>query len=103
MASSSPHARLAAEGAEAAPRHGSYWPVHNRLLAHPDALTQPGLSAHAAAIGLDVDRSQTDVAGRVGAARVAEDVRSADPSGVTGTPTFVINGRRHHGRTTSRP
>ena len=33
----------------------------------------------------------------VGAARVAEDVDSADLSGVSGTPTFFINGRRHYG------
>jgi protein-disulfide isomerase len=29
--------------------------------------------------------------------RVAEDVDSADLSGVSGTPTFFINGRRHYG------
>jgi len=29
--------------------------------------------------------------------RVAEDVNSADLSGVSGTPTFFINGRRHYG------
>ena len=33
----------------------------------------------------------------VGATRVAEDVDSADLSGVSGTPTFFINGRRHYG------
>lgn len=27
----------------------------------------------------------------------AEDVEGADLSGVSGTPTFFINGRRHHG------
>ena len=32
-----------------------------------------------------------------GAARVAEDVDGADLSGVSGTPTFFINGRRHYG------
>jgi protein-disulfide isomerase len=34
---------------------------------------------------------------RAGGARVADDVDSADLSGVSGTPTFFINGRRHHG------
>jgi protein-disulfide isomerase len=29
--------------------------------------------------------------------RVAEDVSSADESGVAGTPTFFINGLRHQG------
>jgi protein-disulfide isomerase len=33
----------------------------------------------------------------VGAARIAEDVDGADLSSVTGTPTFFVNGRRHHG------
>jgi protein-disulfide isomerase len=28
---------------------------------------------------------------------VAEDVDTADLSGVTGTPTFFVNGRRHYG------
>jgi protein-disulfide isomerase len=28
---------------------------------------------------------------------VSEDVATADESGVTGTPTFFINGRRHYG------
>ena len=32
---------------------------------------------------------------RLYARRVTEDVRSTDESGVAGTPTFFINGRRH--------
>jgi predicted DsbA family dithiol-disulfide isomerase len=32
-----------------------------------------------------------------GAARAAEDVDSAELSGVSDTPTFIINGRRHYG------
>jgi protein-disulfide isomerase len=31
------------------------------------------------------------------ASRVAEDVDGADLSGVSGTPSFFINGVRHHG------
>ena len=33
----------------------------------------------------------------MGANRIAQDVEGADLSGVSGTPTFFINGRRHHG------
>ena len=33
----------------------------------------------------------------VHAQRIAEDVASADASGVSGTPSFFINGRRHQG------
>ena len=28
---------------------------------------------------------------------MSEDVASADESGVSGTPTFFVNGRRHYG------
>ena len=41
--------------------------------------------------------SSSDLRKHVRAPRVAEDVDSADLSGVSGTPTFFINGRRHHG------
>ncbi|MFJ9539766.1 Na+/H+ antiporter NhaA [Streptomyces sp. NPDC101225] len=92
-----PHARLAAEAAEAAARQGRYWEMHDLLLTHQGSLTLADVSAHAAAIGLDVDRFRADVRAMTGAGHVAEDVESADLSGVAGTPTFFINGRRHHG------
>jgi protein-disulfide isomerase len=38
-----------------------------------------------------------DMRERAGRRKVASDVDSADMSGVSGTPTFFINGRRHHG------
>jgi hypothetical protein len=38
-----------------------------------------------------------EVRSRLYARRVTEDVRSADESGVAGTPTFFVNGRRHQG------
>ena len=41
--------------------------------------------------------SRRDLRTHAGAARVADDVDSADLSGVTGTPTFFVNGRRHYG------
>ena len=34
---------------------------------------------------------------RAGRVRIAQDVEGVDLSGVSGTPTFCINGRRHHG------
>jgi protein-disulfide isomerase len=33
----------------------------------------------------------------VGDAKIAADTDSADLSSVSGTPTFFINGKRHHG------
>ena len=92
-----PHAQIAAEAAEAAGNQGTFWEMHDMLFAHQDALTPADLMGYAGELGLDSERFMTDMREHTGAARIAEDVDSADLSGVTGTPTFFINGRRHHG------
>ncbi len=92
-----PNTQLAAEAAEAAADQGAFWEMHDLLLAHQDALRPSDLISHAEQLGLDIERFTNDLQERAGAARVAEDVDSADLSGVSGTPTFFINGRRHYG------
>jgi predicted DsbA family dithiol-disulfide isomerase len=67
------------------------------LLANQDRLTPADLEQHAADIGLDVDRFREDLRRGRESDRVARDVESADASGVAGTPSFFINGRRHEG------
>ena len=89
--------QLAAEAAEAAAGQGAFWELHDLLLAHQDALRPNDLIGYAEQLGLDVERFTNDLREQVGAARVAEDVDGADMSGVSGTPTFFINGRRHYG------
>ena len=91
------HAALAAEAAEAAGAQGRFWEMHDLLLAHQDALTVTDLREYARQLGLDQDRFIEDLDSRRFALRVARDVESADASGVAGTPTFFINGRRHYG------
>jgi Na+/H+ antiporter NhaA len=91
------HAQLAAEASEAASAQGAFWEMHDELLDHQDALSPRQLVATAERLGLDVDRFREDLRRREFAPRIAEDVEAADESGVTGTPTFFINGRRHHG------
>jgi predicted DsbA family dithiol-disulfide isomerase len=63
----------------------------------PAARTCRHLVSYAGELGLDLQRFRDDLGGHTGAAQVAEDVDSADLSGVSGTPTFFINGRRHYG------
>ncbi len=92
-----PNTQLAAEAAEAAAEQGAFWEMHDLLLANQDKLSEEDLMGYARGLGLDLDRFAEALAERAGAARVAEDVDSADMSGVTGTPTFFINGRRHFG------
>jgi Na+/H+ antiporter NhaA len=92
-----PNAQLAAEAAEAADRQDVFWEMHDLLFKHQDALLPRDLIAYAEELGLDVERFTNDLREHTGSARVAEDVDSADLSGVSGTPTFFINGRRHYG------
>ena len=91
------NAQLAAEAAEAAGAQGAFWPMHDTLLAHQSELRPPDLGRYASDLDLDVDRFWHDLRRHVHAGRVAEDVASADASGVAGTPSFFINGRRHSG------
>jgi Na+/H+ antiporter NhaA len=91
------NAQLAAEASEAAAEQGSFWEMHDLLLDHQDALGFDDLVGYAERLGLDVARFEEDLRTREGARRVAEDVDSADLSGVSGTPTFFVNGLRHYG------
>ena len=92
-----PRAQLAAEAAEAAAEQGAFWEMHDLLLEHQDALGPSDLIGYAEQLGLDRDRFADALDRRAGAGRIAEDVDSADLSGVSGTPTFFVNGRRHAG------
>jgi Na+/H+ antiporter NhaA len=92
-----PNAQVAAEAAEAAGAQSAFWEMHDRLLTHQSSLTPTELYGHAEALELDLDRFSEDVTRRRFAPRIAQDVQSADASGVSGTPTFFINGRRHQG------
>jgi Na+/H+ antiporter NhaA len=92
-----PNAQAAAEASEAAAAQGRFWEMHDTLLGHQGDLLPNDLEDYAQQLGLDSERMMEDVRRREYAPRVSEDVASADESGVSGTPTFFVNGRRHYG------
>ena len=92
-----PHAERAAEAAEAAAAQGRFWPMHDVLYEHQDALKDDNLLAYAAEVGLDLDRFQVNLAQGTHLERIREDFMSGVRSGVNGTPTFFVNGHRHDG------
>ena len=93
-----PHAQMAAEAAEAAASQDKFWEMHDALMDHQGDLTFRDLLGYAHDLGLDAGKFEADLrAHERTAARVAEDTESADLDSVSGTPTFFINGRRHHG------
>jgi Na+/H+ antiporter NhaA len=92
-----PHTQLAAEAAEAAADQGAFWEMHDLLLARQHALRLSDLVEYAGELGLDVERFTQTLRSHAGAVRIADDVDSADLSGVSGTPTFFVNGQRYYG------
>lgn len=87
----------AALAAEAAGRQQRFWEMHNHLFSHQHALSQDELLAHSRALGLDLGRFEADLRDPELAARVRRDAISGLRSGVTGTPTFFVFGRRLDG------
>jgi Na+/H+ antiporter NhaA len=92
-----PHAELAAEASEAASAQGAFWEMHDLLLDHQGDLRMKDLHRYAEQLGLDVKLFDDEMRRHFHAPRVERDVDSADLSGVTGTPTFFVNERRHDG------
>jgi protein-disulfide isomerase len=92
-----PHARQAAEAAEAAGAQGRFWQYHDLLFENQDRLDMRDLVAYAQALGLDLERFVADLEAHTHAPRVREDFLSGVRSGVNGTPTFFVNGVRHNG------
>jgi Na+/H+ antiporter NhaA len=92
-----PSADLAAEASEAAAAQGRFWEMHDLLLDHQGELSPWQLRGYAGQLGLDLERFDEELRHGAHTPRVEEDVDSADLSGVTGTPTFFVNERRHEG------
>ena len=92
-----PHAEHAAEAAEAAGEQGKFWEMHDTLYEHQSALDDTDLIQYAADLDLDIQRFEEGLIAHTYATRVREDFLSGIRSGVNGTPTFFINGRRHDG------
>jgi protein-disulfide isomerase len=92
-----PNAELAAEASEAAAAQGAFWAMHDLLLTHQDALSASDLIGYAEQLGHDVDRLSDELEAHGMRNRIADDVEGADRSNVAGTPTFLVNGRRHYG------
>ena len=88
------HATLAAKASLAAERQGRFWPYHDALLQHRDALERADLARYATDLGLDRARFERDLDDPALDAKVAAEVKRATYLEVRGTPTAFINGRR---------
>jgi protein-disulfide isomerase len=91
-----PLATGAAEAAECAADQGRFWPYHDRLFVAA-ALDRAGLEREARAADLDVGRFRRCLDDGTSARRVRDDVEAGNAVGVSGTPTFFVNGQRIQG------
>ena len=92
-----PHAELAAQAMEEAAAQGKFWELHDLLFDRQNELEFEDLLGYAGKVGIDVEEMARALDDERHAARVREDVVSAELSGARGTPTFFIGGRRHVG------
>ncbi|UCD03461.1 MAG: DsbA family protein [Candidatus Aenigmatarchaeota archaeon] len=86
-----PNAQKAAEAAECAGEQGMYWEMHDKLF-ETGQLDVSSLKQHA--VNLNLDSSQFDSCLDSGkyASEVQKDMQEGASAGVSGTPTFFING-----------
>ncbi len=99
LASIHPNAQLAAEAAEAAAAQGKFWEMHDKIF---ETQTQWGLLGdpttifvqYAGELELDTDRFSKELMDRTYKDKVSADQSDGYSVGVTGTPTFFINGKQ---------
>jgi protein-disulfide isomerase len=89
------HAYRAAIAAEAAAAQNYFWPMHESLFIHQQALGNGFLVEYANNLGLDIPTFLQDISKQVHVARVNEDVASGLQSGVLAAPALFINEIRY--------
>jgi protein-disulfide isomerase len=92
------HARMAAKASEAAARQRKFWEMHDILFENQNELHLSALGAYAGMIDMDVFQFDRDMEDETLMKKVKDDFESGLQSGVYGTPTFFINGRKYAGR-----
>jgi protein-disulfide isomerase len=87
-----PNAMPAALAAEAAREQGKFWPMHDKMFAAQQELSQAAYERWARELGLDLGRFKAAQGSEKLKARIQEDDRLASTLGIDGTPTMAVNG-----------
>lgn len=98
IASSHPFAKMAAGYAEAAAKQGKFFEMHDKIFEGQTTwqATDPKkyFDQYAEELGLDIEKLKIDVASSEITAIINADSDEAKSLGATGTPTFVLNGKK---------
>lgn len=88
------NAKPAAEASECADEQGMFWEYHNKLFENQNALDNESLKQYALDLGLDKTAFNECLdSGRM-ASEVENDFQDGMNYGITGVPTFFINGNK---------
>jgi len=88
------YARPAAIVAEAAALQGKFWEMHDAIYENQRTLNETFLLELAERLDLDPHQFNVDIKKSELAAKVDSDFESGILSGVNGTPSFFVNGRK---------
>lgn len=92
-----PEAEPAARAAWAAHQQGRFWDYHDLLFAQQKQLGAETYVELASQLGLDLARFESDMSDPEAAAHIQEDIQLAGQLGLSGTPSFLVNGRKFVG------
>jgi protein-disulfide isomerase len=92
-----PQARQAAEAARCAHEQGKFWEYHDKLYANAPKASADDLKSYAKDVGLNADSFDRCFASGKYKEVVQRDLNEGAQLGLTGTPTFFINGREISG------
>lgn len=87
-----PDSEKAAEAAECAGEQSKYWEMHDKLFENQNALGVDSLKQYAKDIGLDSAQFNACLDSGKMTSEVQKDSADGQSYGVSGTPTFFING-----------
>ena len=92
------NAQKAGEASECANRQGKFWPYHDILFTNMKSdgagLDIASLKKYAGDLGLDTAKFNTCLDNGETASIVKADIAEGQRVGVSGTPTFIINGKK---------
>lgn len=91
-------AKNAAKAARAAGEQGKYWEMHDILFENYNKMTDDSFKDYAEQLGLDVEKFLADFNSDKYEKLIQADIALGQRSGVRGTPTLYMNGKRMTGR-----
>ncbi len=92
-----PDAENAAKAAEAAALQNKFWEMHDMLYENQQQLDEEHLVSFAKKLGLDVNQFKSDMQKSAVSGKIENDFESGVRSGVNGTPSFFVNGKKYDG------